>query len=240
MHLNPALHRFPDEAAIIGRMVLAYGELELLVGLCLAAVLGDRDTALRTMFRILGETNRIGAADAIMYPKYASQGLEGEYGQGMGAVRWCTTTRNQYAHCQWVDHHDAGLFYTNLQDPAKKSTTFEYWYRHVDVPILEEQEAYFGYAADWLLYLEAEYSTKKGLIVPGFPKPKALAQPNLHNPPAQHIPPWLAEVEKQRHLERALESEKRARSQKQKPEAQQRPEAQSGKPAKREDSTPQA
>jgi len=36
--------------------------------------------------------------------------------------------------------------------------------RHVDVRLLEKQEAFFGYAADWLIYLENDYLLRRGAI----------------------------------------------------------------------------
>lgn len=118
MGISPAFDRYPEEAALAGRIVLSYGELELLVATCLATILPLPDTANRLMFRIIGERARILAADSLMYKMYQGSGLGGEYGIAIGAVRECAKIRNQYAHCHWTDHPTAGLFFTDLQDPA--------------------------------------------------------------------------------------------------------------------------
>ncbi len=99
MPLNPALDRYPAEAMTIGHCVLSYGELELMVALLLGNALRNRDAALRMMFRVVGESARIGAADAMMRDAYAGVGLAAEYAEAIGSVRFCIRVRNQFAHC---------------------------------------------------------------------------------------------------------------------------------------------
>jgi hypothetical protein len=214
---NPALEHFHDEAAIIGRMVAGYGELELRVGICLGYALDNRDAALRTLFRILGESARIGAADALMRTRFKEIGIAPQYADAIGAVRWCLQIRNQYAHCQWGHDPSAGLFFTNLQEPSKASETFDFWWRHVDVSLLQLQESYFEYTRDCFLFLEDRFiMATKNARPPVAPMPPKRAQPKLHNPLDQHMPPWLAGVYRQRHIERAQEEKDDARSQRQK------------------------
>jgi hypothetical protein len=75
---NLALRRHPAEATLIAQLVLGYGELERAVAVSLGATIGDRGPAFRMMFRILGETARIDAADAMMRHKYDQVGLKSE------------------------------------------------------------------------------------------------------------------------------------------------------------------
>ena len=119
--LNPALQRHLLEARLIGQLVLAYGELEMMVAVLLGNTMGNRSPAFKMMFRIVGELARIGAADAMMRDKYSEVGLETEYAEAIAAVRFCVGVRNQFAHCHWGDDIHAGLFFTNLQEPAKAS-----------------------------------------------------------------------------------------------------------------------
>jgi hypothetical protein len=56
LQLMPALHRFPDEAARIGRIVAAFGEIEFILAMCLGEVLCDPDAARRAIFRLAGAT----------------------------------------------------------------------------------------------------------------------------------------------------------------------------------------
>ena len=127
----------------------------------------------------------------------------------LGAVRHCRRIRNQYAHCHYGDQLRFGLFLTNLQDAAEKPESFEYQWRHVDVPLLDQQEHYFLYTLKCLQFLLDEYRVKSGRTgVPhGSPWPTRREPPPLHNPPSQHVPPWLSEDQKRRHIELALEWE---------------------------------
>lgn len=207
--INPALRRHPEEAAIVGRIVLAYGELELLVAECLAEFLHSTDGARRVMFRTVGETARIRVADALMRFFYVGHGLEGEYGLAMGAMEECIGLRNQYAHCQWADDiRHPGLFFTNLQDPAKSATSFDLWFKHLDVEVLSVQESFVNYTASALQYLKYECRLRTGQIrAHAFPKPAARKPPLWHNPPRLHVPPWLSPEDQQRHTERFREQQ---------------------------------
>jgi hypothetical protein len=173
---NPATERHPAESLCIGLMLLAYGELELMVGNCLGHALGSNDAALRTMFRIMGETSRIEAADALMRDYYKKEGFEAAYSDMIGAVRYCVTLRNQYAHCHWADYPDYdGLFFTKLQEPARTSESFQYWFLHVDLKILNEQKKFFDYAGACLRFLEYRNLVKTGRMPDGVvPAPRKL------------------------------------------------------------------
>jgi hypothetical protein len=95
-------HDFPDEQEAIGKMLIAYGELEFAILGCIGAVLNsDMAQALRILFRVRGEGARIEVADAILRPAFAKVGLGGKWGNALGAARACKNIRNQYAHCHW-------------------------------------------------------------------------------------------------------------------------------------------
>ncbi|MGE4064318.1 MAG: hypothetical protein AB7E79_13205 [Rhodospirillaceae bacterium] len=190
---------------MIGRMLLNYGELEMMLGTALGYALNNQSrTALRVLFRVTGESARLSAADALMRDYYIKNGKGAEYADMLGAFRWCTKLRNQYAHCHWADHHHAGLFFTDLSEPAKANDTFDFWFRHVDLQLLEQQKSFFDYTGDCLTHLDFEGERLHGMR-PGhvFPMPSKRKRPSLHNPPEQHIPPWLTEEQKQRHIARA-------------------------------------
>jgi hypothetical protein len=147
-----------------------------------------------------------------MRPAFNNIDQQGQYGQMLGAIRYCLRIRNQYAHCNWADDR-SGLFFTNLEDTAAAAEGWEYrWYR-IDVPVLEKQEEFFVYTQSWLYHLEHLISqTSDRPIYPPFPAPLTLARPPLHNAPSQHVPSWISEDEKVRHLARAKEAEGRGRS----------------------------
>ncbi len=47
----PAFRRFPDEAAIIGRLLAGYAELEIDLLHCVSVIREDFDATLKAMFR---------------------------------------------------------------------------------------------------------------------------------------------------------------------------------------------
>ncbi len=114
-----AFGRYSEEGAIIGRLLAGYGELELEICNCVAAVTDDIDGALRTLFGIRGAEKRIEKADGIMRASYGSAGLEPKYVAVMDAIEWCRKVRNQYAHCHWYDTKDEGLCFVDLESIAK-------------------------------------------------------------------------------------------------------------------------
>lgn len=202
----PAFHRHPEEASRISRIIAAFGEIEFMLGLCLGEALSDRDTALRAMFRLLSDRARIDMADAMLRPAYERIGRATEIDETFTTIWWCRQIRNQYAHCHYADEPlGVGLYLTNLTDAAEKTDSFEYQWKHVDVPLLDLQEAYFLNTQQRLLFLEHEYRLKAGKSVlgAGFSWPPTLEPPPKHNPAGQHIPRWLSEEVKRRHLELA-------------------------------------
>jgi hypothetical protein len=190
---NLALRRHPAEACLIGQLVLGYGELERAFAVCLGASIADRRPAFRMMFRVLGETARIDAADAMMRHKYDQVGLTSEYADAIGAVKFCVKARNQFAHCHWADDVYAGLFFANFRKTVKSGDSTEHIWLHIDKVIAEDLLSYFEYTIDLLQFLEKEYLVRAGKAAYSLEKPKKCRRPALHNPPEQHIPPWLPE-----------------------------------------------
>jgi hypothetical protein len=192
MPLMPAFYRFPEHAGVVGRILAGYGELEYMLALCVGLTLGDRDRAIRTIFRLRNSGSRLDIADALVRNAYQDAGLSAEYAETKGAIRWCHGTRNGYAHCHWADDK-SGLFFTDLEDAAGKTGSIEHFWRFVDLPLLNEQEKYFVYAMFCLQYIEAEYEqrTKQKKVPHPFPWPPKQQQPIRHRPPDQHIPHWL-------------------------------------------------
>ena len=62
----PIHNRFPRQMAVIGRLLVDYGELELDLMNCVQVARSfDLNATLKAMFRIRGETNRIEIADGM-------------------------------------------------------------------------------------------------------------------------------------------------------------------------------
>src|SRR5438552_6004240 len=114
--LMPAFTQHPKEAAIIGRMLAGYGELEFLLALCMQDPMGSLSQA---TFRNRGEQQRILIADAILHPLYERCDLHDVWLKARSAINTCRTFRNQYSHCHWRDEKDLGLFFTSLEKGAK-------------------------------------------------------------------------------------------------------------------------
>jgi hypothetical protein len=193
-------HRFPKEAAIIGRLLAGYGEIDFTFALMVVKICGDEDTILRAIFRMRTEAGRISLADTLVAPclePFAD--LFGHYSHALGCVRFCLTLRNQYAHCHWNDHDEGGLFFTNLEEAAKPAKGFNkgLGWSHVDVPLLTDQENFFIHTRRCLWHIESEYLVRTGKFkYHPHEMPKQISQPMKHNPPDEHPwPPWSASTE---------------------------------------------
>jgi len=66
MPILNAFLNFPNEAAIIGRLLAGYSDLEVGMMHCAQVVRDDLDTVLKTMFRTRGETQRIDVAAVLL------------------------------------------------------------------------------------------------------------------------------------------------------------------------------
>jgi hypothetical protein len=209
MAINPAIRRFPQEAAIIGRLLLAFGELELSICRNAGQAVGMLNTVFKVLYRLRSTSSRIDAADALMQSAFDKAGMTKEYQIALDMVRHCLKIRNQFAHCNygdWTPNPKAGLFFADLQVSAESPTGgFEHALRHIDAPLLQLQEAYIDNTMEWLEFINHELAVKQGRLEShAWPRPPEQDQPPLHNPPAQHIPPWLNEDQKALHLARAL------------------------------------
>ena len=120
----------------------------------------------------------------------------------------CHKVRNQFAHCNWGDHQaGGGLFFADLQYSAG-TPDFSYYWKHIDQPLLELHDQYFWLALEQLRFIDHELAVKQGRLRSHFwPRPTIPEQPPLHNPPDEHVPPWLNESEKALHAARARASQ---------------------------------
>jgi hypothetical protein len=183
----PAFRRFPEEAAVIGRLLAGYAELEIDLLHCVSVARDDFDATLKAMFRIRGETARINVADALGRQLYHRLGLGTDFEMAVSAMRYCLKIRNQYAHCNWYDDNTGRLAFVNVEEIANENqpiSGFEGLTRHyIDVPTLAEQEQYFGYTDALLTYANYEGRFRVGKLQRNvFSKPAQINQPRLHIP----------------------------------------------------------
>jgi hypothetical protein len=186
----PAFLRHPEEAAIIGRLLTGYGELEYVMAMCLGAAMDDEHTAIRTLFRMKSE--RVTVANSLLFPLCDRFGLAGPYSAAIGGMRHCAKIRNLYAHSNWADDANSGLYFVDLIDTAN-GTNFVHKWLHTDVDLLRIQEDFFYNTLSWFNYIQGELALKKGRSHWNvIEQPSRLEQPLLHNPPEKHIPPWIS------------------------------------------------
>jgi hypothetical protein len=176
---------FPAEAALIGRMLAGYADLEIDLMNCAKAVRVDLDLALKTMFRGRGNAQRIDVADALGRQHYHALGIGAEFESAIAAVRYCLKIRNLYAHCTWWNDNSGELAFANLEELARESIAVVDLHgltvHHVTVPHLQRQFAYFEYADDSLIGVIQEGNRRAGrAAIPGLMVPAPIAQPPMH------------------------------------------------------------
>jgi hypothetical protein len=185
---------YEQERDLIGKMLIAYGELEFaLLGCVRKASKRDMHTCVRILFRAKGESARLGIADAILRPVFAARGnLEDKWITAYAAIRHCKNIRNQYAHCHWRIHKGK-LCFIDLDEEAKSHYgPMHVVYRPVDLALLERQFLYFGYAIDYLYFFYeklAGTASPKRPKGPPYPEPKSIPRPPRDNRQAKAAPP---------------------------------------------------
>src|SRR5680860_168095 len=184
MKISEAFSDFPAEAALIGRMLAGYTDLELDLMHCVCAVNGDFDTVIKAMYRSRGETQRINVADAFGRQSYRSLGLGTEFEMALGAMRQCMRIRNQFAHCIWWNDNTGQLALANLEEIAGLNEMVNDLggvnVHHVNVVLLEEQFGYFEYTSNLLIWVLHEGNKKAGRsAIPNLDKSGARKHPDL-------------------------------------------------------------
>lgn len=176
--------KFPLERELLGKLLIAYGEIEFALVDCLRQVLNnDLSTSIRILFRVRGEGARMEVADALVRPAFAGIGLGGKWGNAIGAARTCKNIRNQYAHCHWRLLDDGVLRFMNLDVEAE---TPEGPIKAEAIPLkldlLQRQDQYFEYTLDWLYYLAEEYKKQAGRSSShDLTEPKSISAPPLYD-----------------------------------------------------------
>ena len=177
---------YPQERALIGDMLLTYGEIEFAIMACMAETMGnDSNTSARILFRVRGESPRLEVADAIIRPAFKKVGLEGKWSNAIGAARLCKNIGNQYAHCHWQIYENQ-LCFMNVDTMAQSSVEeMPVTLIPVVLDLVQYQHAYFEYALDWLYHLQDTYPKKVGRKPDhDFPEPKSVPAPPLYRKPS--------------------------------------------------------
>jgi hypothetical protein len=180
----PIHNTFPREMAVIGRLLVDYGELELDLMNCVQVARSyDLNATLNAMFRVRGETNRIDIADGLGRAAYVAVNLTAEFDSMIAALRHCLRIRNKYAHAYWHDPNmGKDLCYVSLEELAKENdvvhdlTALTFFF--IDEPLLLRQEQFFEYTRNLITYVNYQGRYNSGALRQQiFSLPAAVAPP---------------------------------------------------------------
>jgi hypothetical protein len=163
--INSPLTTYAKEAAVIGRLLAGYGELEYRLVECGTHVLGSMELAFDTLFCIRGEMNRLKIANSLLRIRFRNSNLLSEYDEYLKGMDHCRMIRNQYAHC----HYATGprqLCIFSMEEAVKRvgfhtvSTLYK-----INLGTLKRQESYFLYVEQGLRYLVYKYCLNSNIKV---------------------------------------------------------------------------
>ena len=158
-------------------------------GCSAANALGQIDLPIRQLFGRMSAERRINLARKRLLPDFTKAGLGAEMKESLRDLDWCRGLRNQYAHCQWGWTSADGLFFVNLEQLADQQDPISNVMDqrcYIDVPLLQEQEAYCNYVREFFTYLDTAYRAwdraKVAVTPPSHihPKPSTITRPPLH------------------------------------------------------------
>ena len=173
--------RFKEEGDLVGRMVIEYGELEWMLCLLVSYVIEDLDIAVKTLYRLRGETARIDIADGMIRNRIDDK-VKQRYEDTLGHMRFCLKIRNQYAHTNWLHAGSDKLCYIDIEELASRNDPVEMdqmCLYHLDIITVKDQARFFVEVMQNMAYLnmEVQYvmgaSTTTGFhYVPNIKRPK--------------------------------------------------------------------
>lgn len=120
LHIHSAFDKFPDEAGTIGRLVTEYGVLEYDYCLMVGALIQDRNAAIKTMYRVRSEAQRLAVGDALARSQVTVERLS-IYESIIADLHICRKIRNLYAHAQWVEATGPRLAFVDLDSLARSN-----------------------------------------------------------------------------------------------------------------------
>jgi hypothetical protein len=188
MLIFPPFHHWPDEAAIVGRLLVDYGELEIELALSMGYAISDKDKGMRDFFKTRTAKARIDLAEEQASPWMRLTGVGDELAEAIAAIRVCKDIRNGFAHCSWISEKDipgcpAGLYFVDVEAWAKSPTPIGFQWQYAGLPRLQELEAYFKYTHECLRHVLAVISTQRGKPFMGeCPMPSKRPAPALSCP----------------------------------------------------------
>lgn len=182
-----AFDQFPEEGVLIGSLIVTYGQIEWDLCLMVGAVLNDRDTALKAMYRTRSASTRLDVADALVRQPIANDQLRRIFERTIAELKLCSKIRNTYAHTQWVTLAGRVLGFINLEDVAKSNVPdclTEAKPYALTLTTLRDQVRFFGEVRHNIVALNWAHQALRG---EGIPNPPAFVE-NVQRPEqAKHI-----------------------------------------------------
>jgi len=111
--------------------------------------MGNKEAALNALHKVESEGLRIEMVNALTRHIFIKNGVEAEFGETIGAIRYCRKVRNQYTHAQWKSE-DGRLCFAQIRGYNWEGPQFLNW-NTTGLALLREQEAYFEYTRKYIL-----------------------------------------------------------------------------------------
>lgn len=179
--INPAFLRYPEEARLLGEMVLGYGELDISFGMVAGKAARKMHAVLHAINRVRSEKSRLDIADALACGSFKELGLAAEYARVHRAMRFCLRVRNQYTHSQWADWGEHGLGFTNVDGDAFASPIQPLKWNSIKLALLQKQEAFFEYTRRCILTLDTNLLWVLAEKPPAEAMPPEMHEPSMHS-----------------------------------------------------------
>lgn len=178
--INPAFINFPEEELYLGRIVIGYGELEILLIHLSGVAINQKWPVLDACHSVRTETGKIDIAVALAKDAMRAQGLGDEFDLSVKYLRHCLTIRNNYAHAHWGEFQ--GTLKFMKADRAFERPLKPVEWRELPLDLIKQQEAFFENTRKWLLYLLLVLEARAENRIPYLNKPKEMQLPNFHKP----------------------------------------------------------
>ncbi|HET9510017.1 MAG TPA: hypothetical protein VFO80_02610 [Sphingomonas sp.] len=156
LHLPNCLQSFPEEAAIVGRIVIQYGEIEWMLCRVVGGLIGDFEAAMKSMYRVRGELSRLEIADALVTNRRMTESFALVYENTLEGVETCRVIRNSYAHAHWLSSHEEKFGFYDLERLAKRRDTVTLSELRISVlskELLIRQEVFFSEVLHNLIHM---------------------------------------------------------------------------------------
>lgn len=141
------LEENPEEASLVGRLLIKYGEIEWALCRVVEKLSKDFDGTVKAMYRTRGELARLQIADALAGSHLTDDRFGRAFRNTWKAVDQCRSIRNKYAHAHWFSIFDQGIGFYDLEGIAKTSGRLDMATMKksfIDRDILTDQVRFFG------------------------------------------------------------------------------------------------